>query len=119
MDDAQTSMVDIPVITPVAPNVPCGMVMVEDTEDEHIANGHAINQEAPLTAPPSSTEATGSPKEIPKQITSFLSDKGIPQHLFAKKVLNRSQGSFSNYLSKAPVEMPRMHSRAIWFRSQE
>lgn len=51
MDDAQTSMADIPVITPVAPNVPCGMVMVEDTEDEHIANGHAINQEAPSTAP--------------------------------------------------------------------
>lgn len=54
------------------------------------------------TASTACTEATVSPKEIANQTTSLLSDKGIPQHLFAEKVLNRSQGSFSDYLSKAP-----------------
>lgn len=107
IDDAQTSTADVPVITavttPVAPNVPRGVVMVEDTEDEHISDGLATNRAVLSTASTSSTEATASPKEIAKQITSLLSDKGIPQRLFAEKVLNRSQGSFSDYLSKAPA----------------
>lgn len=85
IDDAQTSTADVPVITPVASNVPRGMVMVKDSEDEHIGDGPAINHAVPSTAPTSSTEATASPKEIAKQITSLLSDKGIPQRLFAKK----------------------------------
>ncbi|CAH3156614.1 unnamed protein product, partial [Porites evermanni] len=67
----------------------------------------------------SSTEATASPKEIAKQITSLLSDKGIPQRLFAEKVLKRSQGLFSDYLSKAPAEIPKTHSRAIWVKLKE
>lgn len=58
------------------------------------------------------------PKETAKQIFNLLSVKGIPQPLFAKKVLNRSQGSFSDYLSKAPAEMPKMHSRAIWIKME-
>ena len=114
---------DVPVITavttPVAPNVPCGVEMVEDSEDEHIGDGPAINHVVPSTASTSSTEATASPKEVAKQLTSLLSDKGIPQGLFAKKVLNRSQGSFSNYLSKAPTEIPKTHSQAIWVKLKE
>ena len=95
IDDAQTSTGDVPVIIPVAPNVPCGMVIGKDSKDKHISNGPAINHKVPLTAPTSSTEATASLKEIAKQITTLLSDQQIPQHLFAKKVLNRSQGNFS------------------------
>ena len=105
--------------TPVAPNVPRGVEMVEDSEDEHIGDGPARNHAVPSTASTSSTEATASPKEVAKQLTSLLSDKGIPQGLFAKKVLNRSQGSFSNYLSKAPTEIPKTHSQAIWVKLKE
>ena len=93
--------------------------MVEDSEDEHIGDGPAINHAVPSTASTSSTEATASPKEIARQITSLLSDKGIPQRLFAEKVLNRSQGSFSDYLSKAPAEIPKTHSRIIWVKLKE
>ena len=111
IDEAQTSTADVPVITavtsPVAPNVPRGVVTVEDSEDEH------------STASTEATEATANPREITKRITSLLSDKGIPQRLFAEKVLNRSQGSFSDYLSKAPAEMPKTHSRAIWVKLKE
>ena len=62
---------------------------------------------------------TVSPKEIVKQITSLLGDKGIPQCLFAEKVQNRSQESFSDYLSKAPTEMPKTHTWAIWSKLKE
>ena len=34
--------------TPVAPNVPRGVEMVEDSEDEHIGDGPAINPRGPL-----------------------------------------------------------------------
>ena len=98
------------------PNVPRGVEMVEDSEDEHIGDGPAINHAVPSTV---STSSTASPKEIAKQITSLLSDKGIPQRLFAEKVLNRSQGSFSDYLSKAPAEIPKTHSRTIWVKLKE
>ena len=114
---------DLPVIiavtTPVAPNVPRGVEMVEDSEDEHIGDGPAINHAVPSTVSTSSTSSTASPKEIAKQITSLLSDKGIPQRLFAEKVLNRSQGSFSDYLSKAPAEIPKTYSRIIWVKLKE
>ena len=103
----------------VPPNVPRGVEMVEDSEDEHIGDGRAINHAVPSTVSTSSTSSTASPKEIAKQITSLLSDKGIPQHLFAEKVLNRSQGSFSDYLSKAPAEIPKTHSRTIWVKLKE
>ena len=33
---------------PVAPNVPRGVEMVEDSEDEHIGDGPAINPRGPL-----------------------------------------------------------------------
>ena len=112
---------DVPVITavttPVAPNVPRGVEMVEDSK--HIDDGPAINHVVPSTASTSSTEDTASQKEIAKQLTGLLSDKGIPQRLFAEKVLNRSQGSFSTYLSKAPAEIPKTHSRAIWVKLKE
>ena len=92
-------------IVQVVPSVPPGTVMVKGSEDD------------PCMTSPASTEA--SPKEIAKQITSLLSNKGIAQRLFAEKVLNRSQGSFSNYLSKDPAEMPKTHSWAIWFKLKD
>jgi len=115
IDDAQTSTADVP----VAPSVPRGTAIdggSEDREDERAADGHRT---VPSTASTACTEATVSPAEIAKQITSLLNDKGIPQRLFAEKVLNRSQGSFSDYLSKAPTEMPKTHSRAIWSKLKE
>lgn len=121
IDDAQTSTADVPLIAPVAStasSVPCGIV-IEDSEDKHIGDGPAINRAVPSTASTASTEATASPREIAKQITTLLSEKGIPQRLFAEKVLNRSQGSFSDYLAKPPAEMPKTHSRAIWFKLKE
>ena len=78
---------DVPVITAVttqvAPNVPCGVDMVKDSEDEHIGDGPAINHLVPSTAS-TSTEATASPKEVAKQLTSLLSDRGIPQAFLPK-----------------------------------
>ena len=103
----------------VPPNVPRGVEMAEDSEDEHIGDGRAINHAVPSTVSTFSTSSTASPKEIAKQITSLLSDKGIPQRLFAEKVLNRSQGSFSDYLSKAPAEIPKTYSRTIWVKLKE
>ena len=103
----------------VPPNVPRGVEMAEDSEDEHIGDGRAINHAVPSTVSTSSTSSTASPKEIAKQITSLLSDKGIPQRLFAEKVLKRSQGSFSDYLSKAPAEIPKTHSRIIWVKLKD
>lgn len=105
IDDAQTLTADVP----VAPSVPRGTAMVGDSEDEGTGDGHRM---VPSTASTACTEATVNPKEIAKQITSLLRDKGIPHHLFSEKVLNRSQGSLSDYLSKAPTEMPKTHSRA-------
>lgn len=71
IDDAQTSMADVPVIIQVAPSVPRGTVMAKGSEDD------------PSTTSTASTKA--SQKESAKQITSLLSNKGIPQRLFAKK----------------------------------
>ena len=38
----------------------------------------------------------------------------VPQKVFAEKILHRSQGSFSDYMSKAPSTMPKTHGRAVW-----
>ena len=43
----------------------------------------------------------------------------MPQKYFAEKVLNRSQGSFSNYLTKAPPTMLKSHGRGIWQQLQQ
>ncbi|CAH3139104.1 unnamed protein product [Porites lobata] len=40
--------------------------------------------------------------------------KRVSQTFFAKRVVNRSQGSFSDYITKAPNELPKTHGRAIW-----
>lgn len=47
-------------------------------------------------------------------ISKWLLNRGLSQRFFASKVLNRSQGSFSDYLPKAPSEMPKTHGRAVW-----
>ena len=60
--------------------------------------------------------AATNPKEIVERVTTWLQNNGIPQKYFAAKVLNRSQGSFSDYVTKSPSEMPKIHDRAIWLR---
>lgn len=60
--------------------------------------------------------AATNPKEIAENVTTWLRNNGISQKYFAAKVLNRSQGSFSDYVTKAPSEMPKTHGRAIWLR---
>lgn len=59
------------------------------------------------------------PKQIATGITSFLRLKGIHQRFFARKILNRAQGTFSDYLSNPPPHMPATHGRATWLRLQE
>lgn len=71
-----------------------------------------------------STESRGSddlliPKEIAAKVSRWLQRNNVPQKYFAEKVLNRSQGSFSNYLTKAPPTMPKSHGRGIWQRLQD
>ena len=71
-----------------------------------------------------STESRGSddlliPKEIAAKVSRWLQRNNVPQKYFAEKVLNRSQGSFSDYLTKAPPTMPKSHGRGIWQRLQD
>ena len=56
------------------------------------------------------------PKEIAEKVSRWLQRNNVPQKYFAEKVLNRSQGSFSDYLTKAPSTMPKSHGRGIWQR---
>ena len=56
------------------------------------------------------------PKEIAEKVSRWLQRNNVPQKYFAEKVLNRSQGSFSDYLTKAPTTMPKSHGRGIWQR---
>lgn len=70
-----------------------------------------------------STESRGSDDLIPNEIAAkgsrWLQRNNVPQKYFAGKILNRSQGSFSEYLTKAPPKMPRSHGREIWQGLQE
>ena len=54
------------------------------------------------------------PKEIASKICRWLQRNSVPQKVFAEKILHRSQGSFSDYMSKAPSTMPKTHGRAVW-----
>ena len=56
------------------------------------------------------------PKEIAEKVSRWLQRNNIVQKYFAEKVLNRSQGSFSDYLTKAPSTMPKSHGLGIWQR---
>ena len=56
------------------------------------------------------------PKEIAEKVSRWLQRNNVSQKYFAEKVLNRSQGSFSDYLTKAPSTMPKSHGRGIWQR---
>ena len=62
---------------------------------------------------------TGSPKEIAAKISQWLSKNCISQRFFVSKVVNRSQGSLSDFLSKAPNHMPKTHARAIRLKLDE
>ena len=59
------------------------------------------------------------PQQIATRIFKFLRNEGIPQRFFAKEILNRSQGTFSDYLTKPPQQMPKAHGRGTWLRLQE
>lgn len=54
------------------------------------------------------------PREIASKVSRWLLTKGVSQTFFAKRVVNRSQGSFSDYITKAPNELPKTHGRGIW-----
>ena len=54
------------------------------------------------------------PKEIASKICRWLQRNSVPQKVFAEKILHRSQGSFSDYMSKAPSTMPKTHGRGVW-----
>ena len=43
------------------------------------------------------------PKEIAKKVSRWLQRNNVPQKYFAEKVLYRSQGSFSDCITKAPT----------------
>ena len=88
--------------------------MVEEGEEENTEN---IGGGSAHAAPVASENV--SPMEIARKISILLSNKGIPQRFFAERVLNRSQGSFSDYLSKPPTVMPKTHSRAIWLKLKQ
>ena len=68
-------------------------------------------------------ESTGSresddliPKEVAEKLCLWLQWNNVPQKYFAEKELNRSQGSFSDYLTMAPPTMPKSHACGIWQR---
>ena len=59
------------------------------------------------------------PQQIATMISTFLGNEGIPQRFFAKEILNRSQSTFSDYLTKPPQQMPKAHGRGRWLRLQK
>lgn len=67
-----------------------------------------------------SIESRGSddliPKELAAKVSRWLQRNNVAQKYFAEKVWNRSQGSFSDYLTKAPPTMPKSLGRGIWQR---
>jgi len=93
--------------------------------DGNTADGNALG--ASVNCDPAqnveSTESMESddliPKEIAAKVSRWLQRNSVPQKYFADKVLNRSQGSFSDYLTKAPPRMPKSHGRGIWQRLQQ
>ena len=51
------------------------------------------------------------PKEIAQKVSRWLQRNNVPQKYFAEKMLKRSQGSFSDYLTKAP---PTVNAQVTW-----
>lgn len=101
--------------------------LISNNLDGDAAGGNASLNSDPaqnVTENVESTESRGSddlliPKEIAAKVSRWLQRNNVPQKYFAEKVLNRSQGSFSNYLTKAPPTMPKSHGRGIWQRLQD
>lgn len=90
--------------------------MAEATNAElEAATASTDASEVPETSGTSTSEENISPRDVASKISKWLHSKGVSQTFFAKTVLNRSQGSFSDYLTKAPNELPTTHGRAIWF----
>ena len=113
IDDAQTPETSTAEVQ-VSRSQVTEVIMVEEGEEENTEN---ISGGSANAAPVASENV--SPMEIARKISILLSNKGIPQCFFAERVLNRSQGSFSDYLSKPPAVMPKTHSRAIWLKLKQ
>ena len=92
--------------------------MNENTEAMCGKAGAATNH-SNCEAKADANEVTASPKEIAAALSKWLLNKGISQRLFASKILNRSQRSLSDYLSKPPDQMPKTHGRVIWLTLDE
>ena len=101
--------------------------LISNNLDGDAAGGNASLNSDPaqnVTENVESTESRGSddlliPKEIAAKVSRWLQRNNVPQKYFAEKVLNRSQGSFSDYLTKAPPTMPKSHGRGICQRLQD
>ena len=101
--------------------------LISNNLDGDAAGGNASLNSDPaqnVTENVESTESRGSddlliPKEIAAKVSRWLQRNNVPQKYFAEKVLNRSQGSFSDYLTKAPPTMSKSHGRGIWQRLQD
>ena len=92
--------------------------MNENTETTCGKAGTATNR-SNCEAEADANEVTASPKEIAAALSKWLLNKGVLQRLFASKILSRSQGSLSDYLSKPPDQMPKTHGRVIWLTLDE
>lgn len=82
-------------------------ICVDESGDENVDSAEVDVAAAPKDP---------NPKEIVERVTTWLRNNRISQKYFAANVLNRSQGSFSDYVTKAPPKMPKTHGRAIWLR---
>ena len=99
--------------------------LISNNLDGNTANGNALG--ASVNYDPAqnveSAESRGGddliPKEIAAKVSRWLLRNNVAQKYFAEKVLNRSQGSFSDNLTKAPPTMPKSHGRGIWQRLQQ
>ena len=80
----------------------------------HVPDNTGSHEEITSEATSAAEEVIASPREIATEISKWILAKGVSQKFFAAKILNRSQGSLSDYISKAPSEMPKTHGRTIW-----
>lgn len=54
------------------------------------------------------------PKQIAADVKKWLTTNNVGQVLFANKVLDRAQSTFSDLIRNAPETLPRGHGKKIW-----
>lgn len=54
------------------------------------------------------------PKQIAANVKKWLTTNNVGQVLFANKVLDRAQSTFSDLIRNAPETLPRGHRKKIW-----